>query len=99
MKDCPKCGGWIFDDKPCGCRKFEVFYPEQYGDEWKVVRDFSMEGVAEKIAEQINSDDPLFDEDIFETPIIVKDENGVEKSFNATATVDIHYSIKEITDE
>ena len=96
MEKCDKCGEYNFNDKACNCEPFQVFYPEYYGDEKETVYGFSHRGVVEKIAREINLDEYIFDTDIFETPVEVTDENGITKSFNCVAIVDVNYLAKEI---
>ena len=96
MNKCKKCGDYNFDDKQCNCKPFEIYYPNYYGEDEKTTYGHSHEDIVEKIAKQINMDDPQFDTDIFEESIIVTDKNGVEKSFNCVATVSIDYSVREV---
>jgi len=96
LNKCKKCGEYNFEYKPCSCMPYQVFYEEYYGEERKTIYGFSHEDVVEKVAFLLNQDDPGFDTDIFETPIIVTDLNGAEKSFNCVATVDINYNVREI---
>lgn len=92
MKHCKNCEALLWDDGICRCGPYQVYY----GDEKETVYGFSHEDIVEKVAQEINMDDPVFDEDIFETPITVTDKNGLEKSFNCVAMIDVDYSVREI---
>jgi len=97
VKQCERCKTWLYDDKPCQCEPFEVYYPDYYGEEKETVYGLSFEDVVEKFAEEHNIDDPVFDEDIFEAPVIITDKNGIEKKFNCVAMIDVVYSVREIS--
>jgi len=92
MERCKKCGQYCCEGE---CKPFKIYYPEEYGDEIKIVYGTSFEAVVEKIAEEINSDDPEYDTDIFETDIDVTDEYGVRKSFNCRASISVDYRARE----
>jgi len=96
LERCERCKELLFSDRPCNCRPFKVYYPEYYGYDPQTVYGFSYIGVAEKVAEKLNCGDPVFDEDIFEYPVEITDENGEMKKFQCSAYVDIVYSTKEI---
>lgn len=96
MTKCDKCKEWLYDLKPCGCEPYKVYYPDYYGEELETMHARSHEEVVEKVAIILNTDDPEFDTDLFEIPIVVTDKNGIEKSFNCVAIVDINYSVREI---
>jgi len=96
LEKCKKCGELLFGNKPCNCKKFKVYYPERYGFEPETVYGFSHVGVAEKLAEKINCDDPVFDEDVFDYPVEITNRDGEMKKFQCTAYVDIVYSTKEV---
>ena len=91
---CKKCNryGWTDTHK---CYPFYMYYPEYYGDVWELVYGTSMEEVIETIAIKVNVDDPEFDSDLFETPIVVRDQDGKMKAFNCTAELDINYSVSD----
>lgn len=91
MKQCKKCQVWLFDDTPCRCELFSV----SYEGEKETIYGYNHEDVVEKVAERINMDDPVFDEDLFEEPVVVTDKNGVEKSFNCSAVIDVVYNVRE----
>jgi len=93
---CEKCGEFTFNGKKCNCKPFKVYYPEYYGEDPETVYGFSHVGVAEKLAEKINCDDPVFNEDIFDYPVEITDGKGERKSFQCTAEVDINYDATEV---
>ncbi len=97
MKKCERCGDYYFEALFSGthsCRKFTVWEPAE-GDTYEKWG-CDAEDIAGKIAEQRNCDEPIFDENIFEIPIRITDDDGVEKWFNTTAEPDIHYSTSEV---
>jgi len=96
LEKCKKCGELLFGNKPCSCKKFKVYYPEYYGEDPKTIYGFSYIGVAEKLAEKINCEDFVCDEDIFEYPIEITDENGKMEKYQCTAWIDTVYSATEI---
>ena len=96
MNRCTKCGKYNYSDEPCNCKPFEVYYEEYYGDELKTIYGFYHEDIVRKVAMILNEDDPEFEEPIFETPVKITDESGITKTFNCTANVCIHYSVREI---
>lgn len=81
---------------PCHCKPFSVYYPEYYGEEKETVYGVTFEDVVESIAEKINEDEPVFEENLFETPIEITDEDGETKRFNCTASISIDYNAEEI---
>lgn len=95
--ECKKCGKYLYNDfdiKHHTCKKFFIYNPyegsvyERYGvNAYDVVEQFSME---------YNQDDPVLNEDIFEMPISVTDNEGVEKWFNVYAEPEINYYPKEV---
>jgi len=93
---CPKCKRYT--PLPCGCVPFMVYYPEYFGEDKEVYYGYNFDAVAERIAEEINSDNPVFDRNTFETPIEITDQNGITKRYNCQASISIDYFIKEITD-
>ena len=96
LEKCKKCGEYTFNGKKCNCKPFKVYYPEYYGEDPETVYGFSHVGVAEKLAEKINCDDPVFNEDIFDYPVEITDGKGERKSFQCTAEVDINYDATEV---
>ena len=96
LERCTRCKELLFSDRPCTCRPFKVYYPGYYGEDLQTIYGFSHIGVAEKLAENLNCDDPVLDEDIFEYPVEITSENGEMKKFQCSAYVDIVYSAKEI---
>lgn len=91
---CEKCHqyDWLSGHR---CKPFKVYYPEYYGDEWETVYGRDAEHVVKIIAELLNQDDPVFDENIFESPIIVKDEEGKEISYKCHACLSVDYYPEE----
>lgn len=91
MAWCEKCHD-IFFGEDCSCKEFTVI---EDGEEYKVFgKDF--EQVVEKRAEQINCDEPIFNEDIWDEPLTVIDGKGVKKRFNASCEPAIDYYIEEV---
>lgn len=92
---CEKCNqyDWLTNHS---CKPFKVYCPEYYGDEWETVYGNSSEHVAEIIAELLNQEDPIFEENIFESPIIVRDAYGVETAYKCHANISIDYYAEEI---
>ena len=90
---CPRCKQ--FSRSPCGCVPFMVYYPEYFGDEKEEVYGQSFEGVVEQIAKTLNEDEPVFDRNLFETPIEITNQNGITKRFNCTASISVDYYPKE----
>lgn len=90
---CPRCKQ--YSRTPCGCVPFMVYYPEYLGDEKEEYYGQDFEEVVEQIAEKINEDEPVFDRNLFETPIEITDQNGVTKRFNCTASISIDYYVEE----
>lgn len=92
---CPKCNqyDWLDSHK---CYPFKVYYPEYYSDEWETVYGKSAENVVERIAARLNDDDPVFDENIFESPITIMDSEGNKTSFKCHASFSIDYYPEEI---
>lgn len=72
-----------------------VYYPEYFGDEKEEYYGQDFEDVVEQIAKTINEDEPVFDRNLFETPIEITDQNGVTKRFNCTASISIDYYVEE----
>lgn len=100
MNKCKKCGKWIYSDNgKCQCEPYRVYCPDYYGEERQTVYGHDVKDVVENLAEKINCDDPIFDEDIFEENIIVTDRVGVERRFNCSAIVDVVYRVVEIGKE
>ncbi len=97
MVKCITCGDYYWDEfgESCRCKPYTVFYPDYFRDCGKVIYSNSFEGVAKKLAEKINCEDPVFDEDIFEVDIKIVSKEGVAKMFNCIAEVDIAYHSRE----
>jgi (2Fe-2S) ferredoxin len=91
---CDKCHEYSF--LPCGCKPFLVYYPEFYGEEKETVFGHTFEEVVERLAEKLNEDEPVFEENIFETPVEITDEDGETKRFNCTASISIDYNAEEV---
>lgn len=97
MNKCRKCGNYLFNDgEICKCEPYQVYYPDYYGDEKQTVYGHSFEDVVQKTAEKINCDDPIFEEDIFETPVEITDLRGIKKLFNCSAVKEVYYSADEV---
>jgi len=99
LERCKNCKSLLLNKEPCKCKPFKVYYPDYYADVPKIVYGFSHGGIAEILAEKLNCDDPVFDEDIFECPVEITDENGEMKKYQCSAYVDIVYSATEIQDK
>ncbi len=98
IERCPRCHDLNFDGKPCTCRAF-TYYEYEGDDNPSTVYGKSFTDIVESMAEDYNSGDPVFDEDIFEEPIVLVDDQGVRKKFNCWAEVSIDYTAEEIEDE
>jgi len=94
FEKCQRCQKYRWDDK-CGCQPYHVDYIEWFGEEGKTIYGTSFEEVVETLATAINSDEPKFDEYLFETDITVTDKNGESKMFNCIASLNIDYSVKD----
>lgn len=100
MNKCKKCGKWMYsDNEKCRCEPYKIYYPAYFGEEKQTVYGHDFKDAVEKLAEKINCDDPIFDNDVFEENIIITDRDGVEKIFNCSAAVDVIYRAIEIKGE
>jgi len=97
MLSCDKCKQTLFsahEEKYHECSKFEIYEPsegdtyEQYGS--------SASDVAEIIAFNRNNDEPVLNQDVFDFPIRIKDDQGIVKWFNVYAEPEITYSPSEV---
>ena len=93
-KKCGKCGEYGYGE--CHCKPFMVYFPDYYGEEMEEVYGNIFEDVVEKIAKEVNEDEPVFDQNLFDEPIEITDESGVTKKFNCTASLSVDYFAHEI---
>ena len=98
FEKCPKCHHYRWTDN-CKCEPFHVDYLEWFGDEGKTIYGTSFEEVVETLAKDINEDDTRFNTNIFESPVTLTDKKGVSKRFQCIASLDVNYSVKEVTEE
>jgi hypothetical protein len=91
---CDKCGEYVFRDE-CRCQPYLVYLPDYYGEEKKEIFGHSFEGIAEKVAEEVNQDDCRLNQEIFDPPIEIINVEGEVKRFNVYAEPDINYHVNE----
>lgn len=97
MDRCSRCGEYIFrSTERCNCRPFRVYYPEYFGEDEETIYAVDAESTAEKLAERLNEDEPVFEEDLFEKPVRVTDEDGEVMYFNCHASISIDYFAEEV---
>lgn len=96
FEKCPRCHKYRWTDT-CRCEPFHVDFVEWFGEEGKTVHGISFEEVVQTLAEAVNSDEPRYDEYLFESDIVVTDRHGEAKTFNCIATLDVNYSVKDRT--
>lgn len=90
---CEKCDEIYLSDK-CHCKPYVIYKPNL--NETKTVYALSFKEAVKKEAEKIMNKEKVFDEDLFEEPVEVTDENGVMKKFNCSASLVINYHVEEI---
>lgn len=95
-EQCKLCGRFLNDENKCNCEPYKVYYPEYYGEEEETFYGRSEEEIIEKIAEDQNEERPIFDKDIFDTPIRITNSKGEIKFFNCYAVFDITYYATEV---
>jgi hypothetical protein len=99
MPTCSKCNHWNFSGKSCECKPFQVF-GEEFDEDGEVFYGQNYKDVVQRIAEKRNCEQPIFDENLFEKPITVIDQNGgVKKNFQCSASISIDYFVEEIEEE
>ena len=98
MDKCKRCGTYIYNDS-CNCEKYLVYHIEYNGDDPMIWYGNDFENVAGKYAMKYNEDDYTCNENLFETPIVIENKEGVRKSFQVYAEPEINYYPKEIKGE
>ena len=93
MNKCNKCKQYIYNDV-CNCEKYEIYYPESFGEEKEIRHGYSFAGVIEQLAISINDDYELGE--IFEEPVEITHQGGVTKKFKCYAEAEIHYRVSEV---
>ena len=97
-EQCKLCGRFLNDENKCNCKPFKVYDPEYYGEEEKTFYGNSEEEIIEKIAEDRNEEEPVFDENLFEAPVRITNPKGEIKFFNCHAIFDITYYAEEVNE-
>jgi len=95
---CIHCGNILHDIYKCNCEPYKVYDPEYYGEEEETFYGSSEEEIIEKIAEDRNNEEPVFDENLFEAPVRITNPKGEIKFFNCHAIFDITYYAEEVNE-
>lgn len=91
MDYCPRCYKCM--TKFHTCEKFTI----TDGGDGTVMWGKDFKDVVERYAEEWNEyDRPVYDGEVFDTPITVTDEDGIVKRFNCIAETELHYYAKEL---
>lgn len=95
---CALCGDYLHTQN-CDCEEFIVYEGNEKMEnflttEWGKTH----EDVAIKLAEKRNSDEPTFDEDLFEDPLVIVDRKGNSVKLQVQASFSIDYFCREIGD-